>query len=269
MASAGTRPQPGGTLRRLERAGIVVVSAAGIGGYFYHLHREGRRWGATDEEVRATLPGDGLIPHPDIETTHAVTIQAPAREVWPWLVQMGYGRAGWYTDDWWYRQVDRHLWHVRTARTRRIIPAFQNLSVGDIVPDGPPGTAFFTVAALEPNRTLALYSTTHATVWLPPRLRDNARLGLHGELSWVFVLREKGPKQTRLILRSRATVGPALYRALAKALLPPADLLVAPMMLQNIRQRVQLAATFPEQDEPFARGESSPRLSVLESRAAD
>lgn len=115
---------------------------------------------------------------------------------------------------------------------------------------------------------LALYSTSHATVWLPSRLRDNPRLGLHGELSWVFVLREEGPEQTRLILRSRTAVGPTLYRALVKALLPPADLLVAPMMLRNIRQRVQLASAFREQDKPSARAESLPHVSVPASRVA-
>ena len=62
------------------------------------IRREGLRGDATDEEVFASLPGDDLIPHPMIETTHAITIRVPAAEIWPWLVQMGNYRAGWYAD---------------------------------------------------------------------------------------------------------------------------------------------------------------------------
>ena len=257
----------------ISRAALVIVSAVGIGGYLLHLHRQGRRWGATDEEVLAGLPGDELVPHPDVETTHAITIDAPPSAVWPWLVQMGYGRAGWYTDAWWYRQVDRYLWRVRTARTHRIVPELQQLAVGDIVPDGPPGTAFFTVTALDPGHTMALYSTTHATVWLPSALRDNPQLGFRGKLSWVFMLRElhREPEpggmgartQTRLILRSRTAVGPALYRMLAGLLLPPADLLVAPMMLQHIRQRAEQAATRQSSEQrPAAQGDASCQYAI-------
>ena len=76
--------------------GLLAV----FGGYQL-VRRLGQRSGATDEEVDAALPGDEVIPHPMIETTHAITIQAPPSEVWRWLVQAGYrgsGRAGWYTD---------------------------------------------------------------------------------------------------------------------------------------------------------------------------
>ena len=57
------------------------------------------RWGATDDEVHRTMPGDGLIPDA-ASTTRAITIAAPAEQVWPWLVQLGYGRGGWYSYDW-------------------------------------------------------------------------------------------------------------------------------------------------------------------------
>lgn len=250
---------------RWGRLGLVTASAAGIGGYLYHLHREGRRWGASDEETRRSMPGDDLVPHPDVETTHAVTINAPPNRVWPWLVQMGYGRAGWYTDAWWYRQVDRYLWRVHTLRTRAIISELQRLAVGDVVPDGPPGTAFFTVTTCEPNHALALYSTTHATVWLPVALRDNPRLGLHGALSWAFELRDIEPSRTRLILRSRCAVDPAPYRALVGLLLPFGDLMVAPMMLRHIKQRVERLAT--EADGNVLSVDASPEVAPAHRRS--
>jgi hypothetical protein len=68
------------------------------------------RWGATDEEVHKPLLGDEIGPHPTVATTHALTLHASASEVWPWLVQMGYYRAGWYTDpSWWDKPVDEYL----------------------------------------------------------------------------------------------------------------------------------------------------------------
>jgi len=223
---------------------LGVMAALLCGGYLL-VDRLGHRWGANDEEVFDTLPGDDAVPHPAIETTHAVTIRATPEAIWPWLMQMGYGRAGWYTDGWWYRMVDRYLWHVETPRADRIVPEWQDMRVGGVVPDGPPGTAYFTVLMLEPSHSLALYSTTHGTVWLPRVLRNNRRLGLHSEMIWAFTLQELEPGKTRLILRMRATAGPALYRTIARALLPPADFLVARMLLLRIRQRVERAATVP------------------------
>ena len=70
----------------------VRLLAAVISAYL--VNRLGHRWGATDEEVYASLPGDEFIPHPMLETTHAITIHTAAAEIWPWLVQMGYDRGG-------------------------------------------------------------------------------------------------------------------------------------------------------------------------------
>lgn len=219
---------------------VGVVAALSCGGYLL-LRRLGRRWGATEEEVFGALPADDAVPHPDIETTHAVTIRAPASAIWPWLIQMGYGRAGWYTFGWWYRLIDRYLWRVETPRPDRIVPEWQDMRVGGVVPDGPPGTAYFTVFRLEPNRLLALYSTTHGTVWLPRVLRDNPHVGIHAEMIWALSLHELTPERTRLILRMRGTAGPWWYRMIAHILLPPADFLVARMMLLRIRQLVEHA----------------------------
>lgn len=227
----------------MKRSGVfgtiwLLVTLAAIGGYMA-LHRLGRRWGATDTEVCESLPGDEMVAHPVVETTHAVTIAGSAAEVWPWLVQMGYGRAGWYTNDWWYRLIDRYIFHVSMPRVDRILPEQQHLAKGDVITDGPPGTAFFTVVGLEPHRTLALYSTTHGTVWLPRVLRENPRLGVYSELGWTFILRKPTPGMTRLLLRTRGTGGPALYRTLAWMLLPPADFLVARMMLVTVKRNVE------------------------------
>jgi len=58
------------------------------------------KWGATDDEIRRTLPGDELVPQPQWSYTQAITIRASATEVWPWLVQIGQGRGGFYSYEW-------------------------------------------------------------------------------------------------------------------------------------------------------------------------
>jgi len=212
---------------------------AGVSGA-YLLRRLGMRWGATDDEVHRPLPGDDLVPHPMLETTHAISIHASPTDIWPWLVQMGYDRGWWYTDSSWYQWVDKYIWHTsHPASPDHIIPELQHLEVGDTVLDGPPGTAFFTVAKKEPSHVLALFSTTHILFMAPASLRDNPKVGLHGEFSWVFILDEKEEGMTRLIVRTRASYEPKMFRMLTRPILFPADFLMARMMLQTIKQRVE------------------------------
>ena len=215
--------------------GLLAGASAG-----YLLRRLGKRWGATEDEVYRSLPGDELVPHPMAETTHAITIHAPAVDIWPWLVQMGYDRGWWYTDAHWYRLLETVLWQAKPHTSAdRIIPELQHLADGDIIPDGPPGTAFFTVAELKPARALALYSITHILLMAPASVRNNARLGLYGEFSWAFILDEKEEGVTRLIVRTRASYGPWLFRLLTLPLFYPGDFLMARMMLRGIKQRAE------------------------------
>jgi hypothetical protein len=76
-------------------AGAAAALAA-VGGYA-GLYRLGQTWGATEHERQQALAGDELLPDATAWTTHGITIAAPSDAVWPWLVQMGWGRAGWYT----------------------------------------------------------------------------------------------------------------------------------------------------------------------------
>lgn len=103
-------------MRRVPVGAAATLAAAG--GYAA-LYRLGQTWGATRQERRRGLPGDELLPGARAFTTHAVTIAAPAHRVWPWLVQMGWGRAGWYT----YRWVDRLLFPANGPSANRILTA--------------------------------------------------------------------------------------------------------------------------------------------------
>jgi len=130
------------------------------------------------------LPGDDLLSHPRGSLTHAVTSRRPRSEVWPWLVQMGAGRAGWYS----YDSVDNGGQHS----AEYLVPELQHMGVGDVFPALPGVTEGFVVLRFEPERFLILG-------WLSPQ---GQRI-----VTWAFILEESPPGQTRLIVRARAAEG--------------------------------------------------------------
>lgn len=137
-----------------------------------------------DERTRG-LPGDDVL-HPCIGSlTHAVTIRRPRHEVWPWLLQMGAGRAGWYSYDF----ID----NGRTHSAERVIPELQQVRVGSIMPWLPGATQGFTVLSVEPERCLILCAVSPS---------DG-----HLLMTWTFLLEEPAPGTTRLIVRARAGAG--------------------------------------------------------------
>ena len=203
--------------------GTLVGLAAGATAAVV-VRRLGRRSGATAEELSVRLPGDDLVSQPMWDSTRAITISADAAAVWPWIVQMGYPshRAGWYTPHW----LDRLQWGIRERSSDRIRPEFQDLAVGDRVPDSPDGSVFFTVAALEPGRALVLHSTRH--LLKPIRSID---------FSWAFVLVAGEASTTRLIMRARVRCEPGWGLALLGPLIGVGDFLNASAMLRGIKQR--------------------------------
>lgn len=115
-------------------------------------------WGATDEEVTRLMPGDEIVKKTTFNATRAITIQARPEQIWPWLVQIGHKRAGWYSYDW----VD----NLGRPSAERIIPDLQNLKVGDLIPISPDGKMGFWVKALEPNRWMLWWDKVGDTTWL-------------------------------------------------------------------------------------------------------
>jgi hypothetical protein len=124
------------------------------------LRRVARRSGVGDAEVAASLPGDEVIAEPMVVWDRGITINRPPEAVWPWLAQMGYGRAGYYTPEWLDRLADRWLWHDpdRVLSPWRIDPRLQRIAVGDVIADGPGFAAYYRVVAAEPGRHLVLWS---------------------------------------------------------------------------------------------------------------
>lgn len=131
---------------------LLLLGITAVGGYAAYrtiLLPEWRGWGVDPLDVGRELPGDDLVTDPVVVDTRGIDIDAPPEVVWPWLVQMGYGRGGWYS----YDAVD-----MRGRSATAILPEHQSLAVGDIVPTDPDGG--FLVKAIEPGQSLVLYLDT-------------------------------------------------------------------------------------------------------------
>lgn len=151
-----------------------AVAACVLAGYLVWRPRM-LRWGATPEEAAEALPGDERTPNPRVQCTRAITVDAPPEDVWPWLVQMGIHRAGFYTHDWLERLLFRASYVEGRHSATRIHADLQDLKVGDRIYMG--GGAYVPVTELEPNRHLVSFET--------------------------FVLRPLPGNRTRLIARTR------------------------------------------------------------------
>jgi hypothetical protein len=227
-------------------------SLLGAAGSFLLVKRLGAHSGATDDEVHATLPGDDVIPHPMVETTHAIDIDAPPSVVWSWLVQCGYrgaGRAGWYTDSLVDPLMERVVFRFLIPADKQpegawkhsadeILPAFQHTAAGDVVPDGPPGSAWFVVRAVDPERAWVLHSDSHIR-YMTPTFLHGTSLQTTGEFTWVFVLRPRGAEGTRLLLRTRARYGPKAARPLLMPMLYAGEALFPRLLLRGIKRRAE------------------------------
>jgi hypothetical protein len=221
----------------IPRFPLVAATVAYAG-----LQWWGRTYGATRAERRAPMPGDELIRSPQTIATHAITIPAPPEEVWPWLVQMGWHRAGWYTARW----VDVLFFPTNRPSADHILEEHQKLQVGDLIPDGPPEAACgFVVEAVEPGQHLVLQSTSH----LPLTWRARGLAGVCW--TWSFQLRladdpaAPGRRCTRLVFRWRAKTAPGWLTAAAHLLIVPADAVMSRSMLHGIRDRAAGAVHAP------------------------
>lgn len=214
----------------MKRLALVLSPLVLVAGYSA-AHHLGRTYGSTSEERAAWLPGDELVPAPQLVADHAITIDVPPDQLWPWLVQVGWHRGGWYTARW----VDALLFPANTASVERVVPELQELAVGDVVPDGPPESGCgFDVVDLEPDHHLVLHSTTH----LPVSWRT--RYGAAVDWSWAFVLRPLDDgRRTRIQFRWRARTSPSWVQALSWTTLPPADLVMSRDMLRGLKRRAE------------------------------
>ena len=134
-------------------------------------------WGANEEEILRQMPGDEIVDNPTFNATRSVTIDARPEEIWPWLVQMGYGKAGFYSHD--------RLDNAGIPSAKEIIPEYQSLQVGDLIPLT--SASHIRVESLQPNHFLLLvYGSESRPI-----------------LTWVWGLYPTDQEQTRMVVRLR------------------------------------------------------------------
>jgi hypothetical protein len=170
------------------------------------------RWGAMDMELLTPLPGDPLIPPSSVISTRAVTIHAPAAEVWRWLVQIGQGRGGFYSYTWL-----ENLFAAEMENAEEIVPELQHLKVGDSIvyqKDGPYGK----VSLIGPERYISIGG-------------------------WTFALRPINHNTTRLIVRYFYDYSDSFLELLYYyTIFEPAHFIMESGMMLGIKQRAELAA---------------------------
>jgi hypothetical protein len=197
-----------------------VAAAATGAAAWTAVARAQRGWGATAAEKAAVFPGDELVPNPRHRTTRAIAIDAPPERVWPWLVQVGMGRAGWYT----YDAVSRLGSKVFTENATRVLPQFQHLKVGD--PIDIIDVIILNVAEIEEGSHFVLYSDERNAPAQP------------WSKSWSFNLLPEGPSGTRLVVRENLT----WTRPAVGSTVRPVDWIMfvaTRKMLKGLRDRVE------------------------------
>ena len=174
---------------------------------------------ATAVERHRSLPADGMVLDPIFTSTHAITINAPPEQVWPWIAQMGAGRAGWYSWD----AIDNR----GTPSATRVLSELQTVVAGDVMPAVPGATDAFVVASVDPPRDLVLTVPDghggHSVAWehvLEPIDGGRTRLIVRGRASahWLDLARVHRPADRERIFIERA------YAVLARL---PCPLLIA------------------------------------------
>ena len=191
-----------------------------------------RKWGATAEEVQRSLPGDDLLPRQKTQMTIATTIHAPAAQVWPWLVQIGCQRAGWYS----YDLLD----NGGLPSADQIIDTFQHLQIGDEVPFTPDGKMGFPVAGIEPGKALILGGMLNTDTGEPADPHDPDLEKYFGGVI-ILYLDELSESTTRLIYRMPLVWNPSLLNTLMYGIfLEPISFVMARKTLLSIKQRVEI-----------------------------
>lgn len=186
------------------------------------LRRFHRTWGATADEADAPMPGDAELRGAFFQATRAITIEADVDAVWPWIVQMGYRRAGWYGFD----QFDND----GIPSATRILPEFQDPHVGEII-----GEEGLTVRAIEPGRSLLLAFSHPTTVWV-------FKEGIwpkFGASSLSYLLRPLDAGRTRLVVRMRFAASLVSVPILWWPFFEIGDFLNARKQLRGIKARAE------------------------------
>jgi hypothetical protein len=204
-------------MTRLPKFFGLALAAGSVAAAYAFLVRPWQvRWGATDEEITMRLPGDEFVrDDAPIQSTHAITINAPVSAVWPWLVQIGQNRGGFYSYEWLENLVG-----CRMNNAERVLPEYQDLKEGDEIwlhPKAPP----LHVLRVEKEKYIVL------------------------EKTWAFYLRPIDENTTRLIIRGRGEYSyPNLKNDLLnfiywRLIFEPAHFIMERKMMLTLKERAE------------------------------
>lgn len=173
-----------------------------------------RNWGSTPDEIASALPGDELCPGARIVATRSISLASPPEHVFPWLRQMGFGRAGWYS----YDLLD----NLGRRSARSIVDEWQHVSAGDTIPGGP---AEFEATIVDPPHSLVIC------------LLAKGRIGRRINFTLAYDLRPDGGG-TRLVTRARAKIDLPGGVLLERLILEPGDGIMVRKQLLSLARRV-------------------------------
>jgi hypothetical protein len=199
-------------------SGLAVLSA-GVG-YLGLVRPWQLQWGASTEEVARAMPGDDLVDRPTFNATRAVTVAAGPEHIWPWLLQIGINRAGWYSYDW--------LDNLGRPSATSIIPDLQELEIGDLIPMSPNGQHGLRVWSFMPEQWM---------VWVDDQ----------GNTSWLWMLDPVDENTTRLITRVRMRYQWLRPEIILDLLVEFGDLVMMRKCMLGIKERAEGLAHHPLQ----------------------
>jgi hypothetical protein len=229
-------PQEHPSVREGSQSVVSAISDVVGGGLFVLgvlatsplIRRRYNRWGVADGEVATGLPGDELVPEPNLGYTRGITVDARPEDVWPWVAQMGQGRGGFYSYD-----GLENLFRCDIHSADRVLPALQEVALGDVVRLAPGGAPSFRVHMVAPPTVLVLVSagTESKDQPAPPGVDEPV-------VTWQWVLRPlDGGRRTRLLVRQRLS-RPHGQRLLWR-LVEPVGFVMERRMLRGIKERAE------------------------------
>jgi hypothetical protein len=178
-------------------------------------------WGATEEEIQSSVIGDELCRDATLIATRSITIAAPPGKVFPWIRQMGFGRAGWYSYDW--------LDNLGRKSATTIHDEWQTVESGDKIPAGP---SSFTASIVDAPRHFVLEIKS-------PGKQSPGKKSPKMHFTLAYELRDD-PQGTRLVTRMRSRINLPLGSLFEKLILGPGDGIMLRRQLLNIKKNVTL-----------------------------
>ena len=191
------------------------------------------RWGLSKEEAKRVLPGDEIVSQPNTQFTHAIEIDAPSENVWPWIAQMGQRRGGFYS----YEALE-NLTGMNIYNSNEILHEFQNPKIGDLIPFSP--TDAYPLVLCEPGKAMAIglcYDLDKSILFDP---EADSYPSNYFCLSWLWYVEAIDERRSRFFSRNRIAYPPSFKNKLIFGpLLEPIVFAMDRKMCRGIKKRAE------------------------------